>query len=70
MRIVCANAQPNGHACGRYLGDVEAGKVRIYCPQCKRYHELSVIDLMAHLQEYLDATAAKAESRKALVGYV
>jgi hypothetical protein len=46
--------------CGSYLGEIDRGKVRIFCARCKAHHELYISDLIEDLRAYLDSARQPA----------
>ncbi|WP_347264661.1 hypothetical protein [Nitrobacter sp.] len=51
---------PAGPVCGSYLGEIDRGKVRIFCARCKAHHELYISDLIEDLRAYLDSARQPA----------
>lgn len=50
--IRCEHLNGTG-SCGRFLGEVTGGKVRIFCPDCKSFHELYITDLLADMTRWV-----------------
>ena len=69
-RIVCTHVNGTGRECGRFLGEVNAGQVLIYCPACKALHAVEIAALMRHLDAYLREVEAQAGKRqRRVVGF-
>lgn len=69
-RITCGNVNGNGQECGRFLGEIDQGRVLIYCPTCKTMHAIEVTALMRHLDAYLREVEAQAGKRqRRVVGF-
>ena len=58
-KLRCAGP-PAGPVCNAYLGEIDRGKVRIFCPRCKAHHELHISDLVEDLRAYLDSASQPA----------
>jgi phage FluMu protein Com len=63
-RIVCTHVNGTGRECGRFLGEVNAGQVLIYCPACKALHAVEIVDLARHLSSYLDQIEQQSKTQK------
>jgi phage FluMu protein Com len=48
LQIHCDN-QADGKECGRFLGKMDGATVYLYCPRCKTFHALAVVDIVKHL---------------------
>jgi phage FluMu protein Com len=48
LQIHCDN-QADGKECGRFLGKLDGATVYLYCPRCKTFHALAVVDIVKHL---------------------
>lgn len=70
LRIVCQSEANGRGTCGRFLGEVNAGQVLIYCPACKQMHAMEIVELLRHLEGYLAEVQGQAEQRRRLVGFV
>ena len=69
-RITCGHVNGAGQECGRFLGEIDQGRVLIYCPTCKTMHAVEIVSLMRSLQEYLDTVEAQAGKRqRRVVGF-
>lgn len=69
-RILCQSENGRREPCGRFLGEINAGRVLIYCPACKQMHVMEIVELMRHLETYLAEVQGQAEQRRRLVGFV
>ena len=47
--IRCTHTLPNGETCERFLAQIAGSKLRIFCPKCKDWHEIAIVDLVRHL---------------------
>ena len=56
---------PSGDSCDRFLAQIAGSKLRIFCPKCKAWHELSIVDLVRHmaLEVETQATGDDGQSR-------
>ena len=69
-RITCGHVNGNGEQCGRFLGEIDQGRVLIYCPTCKTMHAIEISSLVRSLQEYLDTVEAQVGKRqRRVVGF-
>lgn len=59
-RKLSCDGPPAGPVCKAYLGEIDRGKVRIYCRTCKAHHELYISDLIEDLRAYLDSARQPA----------
>lgn len=50
-RLTCEQRREGGRRCGRFLGEVQGGKVLIFCPACRGMHAVDVLALAAALLE-------------------
>jgi len=63
-RIVCTHVNGTGRECGRFLGEVNAGQVLIYCPACKALHAVEIVDLMRSLEQYMNQLETQSKTHK------
>lgn len=69
-RITCGHVNGTGQECGRFLGEIDQGRVLIYCPTCKALHAVEITALMRSLQAYLDDVEQQAGKRqRRVVGF-
>ena len=68
-RITCQRVNGDGRECGRFLGEIEQGRVLIYCPACKAMHAMEITELVRHLQAYLVEVEKQAGGKRKLVGW-
>lgn len=54
-RKLRCDGPPAGPVCNAYLGEIDRGKVRIYCRTCKSHHELEVSDLVQEALDWLNS---------------
>ena len=45
LEIRCTHSNGAGE-CGRFLARLEGGTLEIYCPKCKEYHPVAIVDLV------------------------
>ena len=69
-RIVCQGEVNGRGTCGRFLGEIDQGRVSIYCPACKTMHAMEIVELLRHLESYLAEVQVQAGQRRRLVGFV
>lgn len=65
--IRCTHALPNGETCDRFLAQVAGSKLRIFCPKCKDWHEIAIVDLVRHLALEVETHAAGQEDQRLLL---
>lgn len=61
LEIRCTHSEA-GQTCGRFLGRLAGGVLQIYCPRCKMWHDVAVVDLVkATVAELPQPTSEKAQ---------
>ena len=46
LKIECTHTDEHGRQCGRFLARLSGGVLEIYCPRCKEYHPVPVVDII------------------------
>ena len=52
--------------CNRFLGELDGGQLRIFCPDCKQWHVLALSDLLDYYLAHLLKTRQQARGNQFL----